>query len=90
MKPVTLASSDRSGTRCNFEGQVAVDMRVVCPHDVSKMPLTRARMVCGKRWAAKHECEELKDGVLLEPVQAVLRTKTNELWTQAPQCGEEA
>ena len=39
------------------------DMRVVCPQDVKKMLLKQARMVYGKNWAAKHECEELKEGV---------------------------
>ena len=33
-----------------FEGQVAVDMRVVCPQDVKKMLLKQARMVyCGQQ-----------------------------------------
>ena len=73
-----------------FEGQVALDMRVVCPQDVKKMLVQRARMVCWKRWAAKHECEGLKDGVWLEPIQPVLRRKTNEVWKdKAPTCDEE-
>ena len=38
-------------------------------------------MVHLKKWAAKHECEELKEGVWLEPIQAMLRRKTNEAWT---------
>ena len=60
---------------------MALDMRVVCPQDVKKMFVKRPRMVCWKRWAAKHECEGLKDGVWLEPTQPVLRRKTNEVWT---------
>ena len=36
------------------------DMRVVCPQDGKKMHLKQDRMVCWKRWAAKHVCEELK------------------------------
>ena len=64
-----------------FEGQVAVDMRVACPQDVKKMLLKQARMVYWKKWAAKHECEELKEGVWLEPIQALLRRQTNEAWT---------
>ena len=48
-----------------FEGQVAVYMRVVCPQDVKNMLVKQARMVYRKRWAAKHECEELKEGVWL-------------------------
>ena len=35
-----------------FEGQVPVDMRVVCPQDVKKMLLKQARMVCWNKWAA--------------------------------------
>ena len=37
-------------------------MRYVCPKDVKKMLLQQARTVCWKKWAAKHECEELKGG----------------------------
>ena len=61
-----------------FEGRAAVDMRVVCPQDVKSMLLKQARMVYWKRWAAKHECEEMKEGVCLKPIQAVQRRKTNE------------
>ena len=43
-----------------FTGQVAVDMRVVCPQDVKKMLLKHARMVSWKTWAAKHVCEEFE------------------------------
>ena len=72
-----------------FEGQVAVDMRVVCPQDAKKMLLKRARMVYWNKWAAKHECEELKEGVWLEPTKAVLQRQTHGAW-QAPKCDEEA
>ena len=34
-----------------FEGQVVVDMRVVCPQDVKNMLLKEARMVYWKKWA---------------------------------------
>ena len=64
-----------------FEEQVVVDMRVVCPQDVNKMLQKQARFVHWKRWAAKHECEELKEGVWLEQIKAMLRRKTNESWT---------
>ena len=37
------------------------------------MLLKQARTVCCKKWAAKHDCEELKGGAWLEPIQAVLR-----------------
>ena len=64
-----------------FEGQVSVDMRVVCPQDVKKMLLRQARIVYWKRWAAKHECEELTEGVWLEPIQAMMRRTISEAWT---------
>ena len=38
-------------------------------------------MIYWKRWAAKHECEELEEGMWLEPSQAMQRRKTNDLWT---------
>ena len=38
-----------------FGGQVAVDVRVVCPQDLKKKFLKLARMWCRRRWAAKHE-----------------------------------
>ena len=52
------------------EGQVSVDMRVVCPQDVKKMFLKQAMMVYWKRLTAKHECEKLKEGAWLEPIQS--------------------
>ena len=64
-----------------FEGQVAVDMRYVCPKDAKKMLLKRARSTYWKKWAAKHEYAELKEGILLEPALALLRRKTKEEWT---------
>ena len=81
-RPVTRASSGRCSTLCHLEGQVAVDMRVGWPQDVKKMLLKQARMVYWKRWAAKHEYEELKGGVWLELIQAMLRRTTNEFWTE--------
>ena len=41
-----------------------------------------ARPVCWKKWAAKDEYEELKEGVWLEPALALLRKKTNEDCTE--------
>ena len=54
---------------------------MVCPQDVKKMLLKKARKIYWKKWAAKHECEELKERVWLEPIQAMLRRKTNESCT---------
>ena len=50
-----------------------MDMRNVCPKDVKKMPLQQAGMVYWKKWAAKRECEELKESYLAE---------TKEGWTE--------
>ena len=55
-------------------------MRLVCPQDVKKMLLKQAG-IYWKKWAATHECVELKEGVWLEPIQASLRRNTNEAWT---------
>ena len=38
----------------------------------------QARNVCWKKWAAKHEYEELKEGIWLEPALALVRKKTKE------------
>ena len=64
-----------------FEVQVRVDMRCVCPKDVKKMLLGQARSTCWRKWAAKHENEELKEGIWLEPALALLRKQTKEGWT---------
>ena len=57
-------------------------MRCVCPEDVKKMLLQQARTVYWKKWAAKHECEELKEGIWLEPTLALLRKKAKKEWTE--------
>ena len=45
-----------------FSNDTKIDMRFVCPKDVKKMLVQRARSVYWKKWAAKHENEELKEG----------------------------
>ena len=65
-----------------FEGDRNIDMRYVCPKDVKKMLLQQARTVYWKKWAAKHEYEELMAGIWLEPSLALLRKKTKEDWTE--------
>ena len=65
-----------------FEGDRSIDMRYVCPKVVKKMLLQQARKVCWKKWAAKHEYEELKEGIWLELALALLRKKTKEDWTE--------
>ena len=53
-----------------------------CPKDVKNMFLQQARSICWKKWAAKHEYEELKEGIWLEPALALLRQKTKEEGTE--------
>ena len=66
-----------------FSGDfVVVDMRFVCPKGVRNMLVQRARSVHWKKWAAKHEYEELKEGAWLEPGLALLREKVKENWTE--------
>ena len=64
-----------------FEGQSRVDMRVVCPRDVQNMLLKQVRTTYWKKWATKHECEELSKGVWLDPIGALLRRKNDGTWT---------
>ena len=45
-----------------FSNEITIAMRHVCPKDVKKMLVQKARSVCWKKWAAKHEYEELKEG----------------------------
>ena len=59
-----------------------IDMIFVCPEDVKKMLVQSARSVYWKKWAAKHEYEELKEGAWLEPGLALLRKKVREKWTE--------
>ena len=64
-----------------FEGQGKVDMRLVCPQDVKNMLLKQARTTYWKKWAARHEYEELKEEFWFDSVQARLRKKITEEWT---------
>ena len=56
-----------------FDGPGRVDMRFVWPRDVKKMLLRQARTTYWKKWASRHEREELKGGVWLDPVKAMFR-----------------
>ena len=49
-----------------LEGQVRVEMRYVCPKNVKKMLLNQARTIYWKKWAARHEYEELKEGIVAQ------------------------
>ena len=57
-------------------------MRYVCPKDVKKMLVQRARSVYWEKLAAKHEDEELKEGAWLDPGLVLLRKKVEECWTE--------
>ena len=65
-----------------------IDMRFVCPKDVKKMLVQTVRSFFWKKWAAKHEYEELKEGAWLEPGLALLRKKVRDDGTDASQCGQ--
>ena len=78
---MTWASSDRNVTTLVFEEQVKVDVRVVRPRDVKKMLLKQARMVNWKKWAAKHEYEELKEGVWAGADPSYALKNDSDAWT---------
>ena len=65
-----------------FEGDRSIDMRYVCPKDERSKLLQQAKTACWKKWVAKHEYEELKEGIWLEPALALLHKKTKEEWTE--------
>ena len=65
-----------------FSNDTKIDMRFLCPKDVKKMLVQRARSVYWKKWAAKHQYEELKEGAWLEPGLALLRKNVSENWTE--------
>ena len=65
-----------------FRDETTIYMRFVCPRDVKKMLVQRARSVYWKKWAAKHEYEQLKEGAWREPGLALLRKKVKENWTE--------
>ena len=50
-----------------FEDQGRVDMRVVCPRDVRKMLQKHVRTTYWRKWATKHEYEELMEGIWFDP-----------------------
>ena len=54
----------------------------MCPRDVKKMLMQRARPVYWNKWAAKHEHEELEEGAWIEPALALLRNKVRGNWTE--------
>ena len=77
------ASGGHSGTPSFFEEKVAVDVRVRAEREEDAFDTCKDGQ--WENWAAKHEDEEMKAGVWMEPVQAVLRRKTTEAWTEKHQ-----
>ena len=65
-----------------FIDETRIDLRFVCPKDVRKMLVQRARSENWKKSAAKHEHDELKDGAQLEPGPALFRKKVKEKWIE--------
>ena len=65
-----------------FSVEITIDVRYVCPKDVKKMLLQRARSLYWKKLAARHEDEELKEGAWLDPGLVLLRKKVQENWTE--------
>ena len=59
-KPEIWELASQVGMHFLFEEGVIVNMKVVCPQDVKKMPKGPAKEVDGKKWATKHACEEFK------------------------------
>ena len=65
-----------------FNDETRIDMRYVCPKDVKNILVQRARPVSWKKWAAKHEQEEPKEGAWVEPAPALLRKTAKGGWTE--------
>ena len=77
----TWASSGLSGTHCCLKNKGRVYMRVVCPRDVKKMLRKLARTTYWRKWASRHDSEELMEGVRFDPLKAMLRKKIMKNWT---------
>ena len=66
MRPVIWASNGHTGTRWSSVMTQRLTLGFVCPKEVKKL-VQRARSMYWKKWTAKHEHEELKEGAWLEP-----------------------
>ena len=61
---------------------VEVDIKAVCSQDLKKMPKKSGKkQPAGMRWATKHECGELEDGVWVEPLKLLLPRIICRTWT---------
>ena len=67
-----------------FSDETRIDMRFVSPKDGKKMLVQRARSVYWKKWAAKHEYEELKEGAW----SSLAKESKGGLDRKASQCGQ--
>ena len=65
-----------------FSDEIKTDMRYVCSKDGKKMLVQRSRSMYRKKWAAKHEQEELKEGARIDPAPVLLRKKAKGAWTE--------
>ena len=80
MKPVTRVKKWPYWHTLVFSDETKNDMRYVCPRDVKKMLVQGARSVYWKKWAAKHEQEELNEGARIEPDSALLRERKRKVF----------
>ena len=65
-----------------FSDEITMDVGYVCPKDVKTILVQRERPVSWKKWAAKHEQEEPKEGAWVEPALALLRKTAKGVWTE--------
>ena len=68
--------------RYNMAALAYIDFSALKQELTKKMLVQRDRSVYLKKWAAKHEHEEQKEGVCLEPAPATLRKIVREDWTE--------
>ena len=82
MKPVTWVKKMPYWHTLVFMDEIKIYMSYVWPRDVKKMLVQRARSMYWKKWAAKHEQEDLKEGAWVDPAQVLLRKKAKGVWTE--------
>ena len=58
-----------------------IGMEDTCLKDVEMTLMRHAKEVHWQTWAKKHDIEEPKEGVWLEPVKAMLKRKVSHRWT---------
>ena len=65
-----------------FSSEIAIDMRFVSERCQKDAGTEGSFGIFWKKWAVKHEYEQLKEGAWLEPRLALLRKKVKENWTE--------